>query len=359
MDRSALHKLLAFGIERGASDIHYEVGYPPHYRLDGELWSAVKVPPLTAQDTESIARMILEDRNLSIDFTRKFAELDVSYALAQRGRFRTSIFRQRGAVGIVMRLIPIQVRSLEELHLPPVIAELADTRHGLVLVTGATGNGKTTTMAAMVRRINETRHAHIVTIEDPIEFIHEPQKCLIIQREIGADTESFHDAMDAALRQDPDVIVLGEIADRETAAIALKAAETGHLVLSAIHTPDAVSTIQHLVGMFEPEAQPAARARLGGALQAILSLRLLPGKEARGRVPAVEILRGTRAIRDHIRGGRLGELPALMREGRQTSAMQLFDQHLQELVGRGLIAKDTAIHAAANPDELEHALRAE
>src|SRR5262245_65403618 len=182
MDRNAFHKLLAFGIERGVSDIHFEVGYPPHYRLHGELLGAIKVPPLTAPDTESIARMILEDRNQTVDFTRRFAEIDVSYALAQRGRFRASIFRQRGAVGVVMRLIPVQVLALDQLHLPPVLAEIADARRGMVLITGATGNGKTTTMAAMLRHINETRHAHIVTIQDPIEFIQETQKCMIITR---------------------------------------------------------------------------------------------------------------------------------------------------------------------------------
>src|SRR5512140_956348 len=236
MDRNAFHKLLAFGIERGVSDIHFEVGYPPHYRLHGELLGAIKVPPLTATDTESIARMILEDRSINVDFTRRFTEIDVSYSLATRGRFRASIFRQRGAVGIVMRLIPIQVLSIEQLNLPPVLAEIADARRGMVLITGATGNGKTTSMAAMLRYINETRHAHIVTIEDPIEFIHEPQKCMIIQREVGSDTESFAGAMAAAMRQDPDVLLVGEIRDRETAVACLDAAETGHLVLSALRT---------------------------------------------------------------------------------------------------------------------------
>src|SRR3984885_1007550 len=255
MDRTAFLKLLAFGIEREVSDIHFEVGYPPHYRLHGELLGAIKVPPLSAGDTEAIARMILEDRSVAVDFTRRFTEIDVSYSLAQRGRFRASIFRQRGSVGIVMRLIPIQVLSIEQLNLPPVLAEIADARRGLILITGATGNGKTTSMAAMLRYINETRHAHIVTIEDPIEFIHEPQKCMIIQREVGADTESFRDAVTASLRQDPDVIMVGEIRDRETASTCLKAAETGHLVMSAIHTPDAVATIQRYVGLFEAEAQ--------------------------------------------------------------------------------------------------------
>lgn len=359
MDRTAFHKLLAFGIERGVSDVHFEVGYPPHYRLHGELLGAIKVPPLTAQDTEAIAGMILEDRNTSVDFTRRFAEIDVSYSLAQRGRFRASIFRQRGSVGIVMRLIPIQVLSLEQLNLPPVLSEIADARRGMVLITGATGNGKTTTMAAMVRYINETRHAHVVTIEDPIEFIHEPQKCMIIQREVGADTESFSDAMNAAMRQDPDVILVGEIRDRETAATALKAAETGHLVMSAIHTPDAVATIQRFVGLFEQDAQDVVRDRLGDCLQAIVSLRLLASKDGRRRIPAVEILRVTRTIRECVRAGRLADIPDLVRKGRDLYSMQLFDQHLIDLVNSGLISMETAIYASSNPEEFERALRVE
>jgi len=357
MDRNAFHKLLAFGIERGVSDIHFEVGYPPHYRLHGELLGAIKVPPLTATDTESIARMILEDRSITVDFTRRFAEIDVSYSLAQRGRFRASIFRQRGAVGIVMRLIPIQVLSLEQLNLPPVLSEIADARRGLVLITGATGNGKTTTMAAMMRYINETRHAHIVTIEDPIEFIHEPQKCMIIQREVGADTESFKDAMNAALRQDPDVLLVGEVRDRDTANICLKAAETGHLVMSAIHTPDTVATIQRYVGLFEADAQDVVRDRLGDCLQAIVSLRLLGSKDGRRRLPAVEILRVTRTIRECVRSGRLVDIPELIRKGRDLYSMQLFDQHLIDLVNAGLVSMETAIYASSNPEEFERALR--
>src|SRR5689334_23431848 len=359
MDRATFHKLLAFGVERGVSDIHFEVGYPPHYRLHGELLGAIKVPPLAAQDTEAIARMILEDRGITVDFTRRFAEIDVSYALAQHGRFRASIFRQRGAVGIVMRLIPIQVLSIEQLNLPPVLAEIADARRGLVLVTGATGNGKTTTMAAMLRYINETRHAHIVTIEDPIEFIHEPQKCMIIQREVGADTESFSDAMTAAMRQDPDVILVGEIRDRETASTALKAAETGHLVISAIHTPDAVATIQRYVGLFETDAQDVIRDRLVDCLQAIVTLRLLASKDGRKRLPAVEILRVTRTIRECIRSARLSEIPELIRKGRDLYSMQLFDQHLIDLVNAGLVNMETAIYASSNPEEFERALRVE
>jgi twitching motility protein PilT len=359
MDRNAFHKLLAFGIERGVSDIHFEVGYPPHYRLHGELLGAIKVPPLTAPDTESIARMILEDRNQTVDFTRRFAEIDVSYSLAQRGRFRASIFRQRGAVGVVMRLIPVQVLALEQLHLPPVLAEIADARRGLVLITGATGNGKTTTMAAMLRHINETRHAHIITIEDPIEFIHEPQKCMIIQREVGADTESFRDAMTAAMRQDPDVILVGEIRDRETAATCLKAAETGHLVMSAIHTPDAVATVQRYLGLFETDAVDVVRDRLGDCLQAIVSLRLLASKDGHRRIPAVEILRVTRTIRECLRSGRMSDIPELIRKGRDLYSMQLFDQHLIDLVNSGLVTMETAIYASSNPEEFERSLRVE
>lgn len=351
IDRGAFHRLLAFGIERGASDLHYEVGYPPHFRVHGELLAAVKAPPLTADDTESIARMILEDRDLTVDFSRRFPELDVSYALAQRGRFRATIFRQRGVVGIVMRLIPIQVRSIEELHLPPAVAGLAEARRGLVLVTGATGHGRTTTLAAMVRHINETRHAHVITIEDPIELLHEPRRCMIIQREIGADTGSFPEAMAAALRQDPDVIALGELEDPATASLAIEAAETGHLVLAAIHTADAVSTLRRLAAMFPPDAQPAVRARLADALHAIVSLRLLPGKDGK-RVPAVEILRATRPIREHVRSGNLDPVPELLRQGRAQHGTQVFDQHLQELARAGLIARDVALGAAANPDEL-------
>ena len=359
MDRNAFHKLLAFGIERGVSDIHFEVGYPPHYRLHGELLGAIKVPALTAPDTESIARMILEDRNQTVDFTRRFPEIDVSYALAQRGRFRASIFRQRGAVGIVMRLIPVNVMALEQLNLPPVLAEIAEARRGLVLITGATGNGKTTTMAAMLRHINETRHAHIVTIEDPIEFIHEPQKCMIIQREVGADTESFHDALTAAMRQDPDVILVGEIRDRETASTCLKAAETGHLVMSAIHTPDAVATIQRYLGLFETDAVDVVRDRLGDCLQAIVSLRLLASKDGHRRIPAVEILRVTRTIRECLRAGRMSDIPELIRKGRDLYSMQLFDQHLIDLVNSGLITMETAIYASSNPEEFERSLRVE
>jgi twitching motility protein PilT len=354
MDQHVLHRLLKFGVDRGVSDIHFEVGYPPHYRLNGELLGAIKVPPLTSQDTESIAQMILGKRE--VDFNRRFGEIDVSYSLAGMGRFRASIFRQRGSVGIVMRLIPFQVRSIEDLVLPPVIAEIADSRRGLILVTGATGNGKSTTIAAMMRYVNETRHAHIITIEDPIEFLFEPGRCMIIQREIGSDTETFKDALVAAMRQDPDVIMVGEVRDAETAQTCLKAAETGHLVISAIHTPDTVSTIQRFIGMFETDSQAVIRERLGDALQAVISLRLLSAKNGAGRVPAVEIMRVTRTIREAVRTGRLSEVPEQIRKGRDLYSMQLFDQHLLDLVNAGSISVESAIYASSNPEEFERSM---
>jgi twitching motility protein PilT len=354
MDKNSFHKLLAFGVDRGVSDIHFEAGYPPHYRLNGELLGAIRVPPLTSKDTEIIATMILGDRK--VEFHKPFGEIDVSYSLSGMGRFRASIFRQRGSVGIVMRLISFDVKSMEELGLPPVVCEIADTRRGLVLVTGATGNGKSTTIASIIRYINETRHAHIITVEDPLEYLFEPGKCMIIQREVGSDTESFNDALTAALRQDPDVIMVGEIRDVETAATCLKAAETGHLVISAIHTPDSVSTVQRFIGMFPPEAQDITRDRLGDSLQAVISLRLLAGKDNRGRIPAIEIMRVTRTIRECIRSGRLDDIPDLIAKGRDLYSMQLFDQHLVELTQAGVISVEAAIYASSNPDEFERAL---
>lgn len=356
MDMTSFQKLLAFGVDRGVSDIHFEVGYPPHYRLHGELLGAIKVPPLKPADTESIAKMILADRPDKIDFHRPFGEIDVSYSLPGRGRFRASIFRQRGTVGIVMRLIPFHVKSLDELNLPPVIAEIADARRGMILVTGATGNGKSTTIAAMLRYLNETRHAHVITIEDPIEYLFEPGKCMIIQRELGSDTASFRDALVAALRQDPDVIVVGEIRDRDTAETCLKAAETGHLVVSAIHTPDTVATVQRYVGMFDADSQDIARQRLGDVLQSVVSLRLLVGRDGRGRLPAVEIMRVTRVVREAIRTGRLNDLTELIRKGRDLYNMQLFDQHLLDLVQTGLISMEAAVYASTNPEEFERSL---
>ncbi len=354
MDIASFHKLLSFGIDKGASDIHFEVGYSPHYRVNGDLLGAIKIPPLAVSDTEQIATFILGHRAKDVDFTRSFGEIDVSYSLNTRGRFRASIFRQRGAVGIVLRSIPFTVKSVDELYLPPVLDEIADARRGLILVTGATGNGKTTTIAALIRHINNARHAHIITVEDPIEYLFEPGKCMIIQREVGTDTDSFREAVTAALRQDPDVIMVGEVRDEETAATCLKAAETGHLVISAIHTPDAVATVQRYIGLFPTAEQDSARERLGDALQAVISLRLLPTANGKGRVPAVEILRVTRTVRECIRTpGRLSDIREVIKKGREIYSMQTFDQHLYELASAGVINKKAALYTSTNPEELE------
>jgi twitching motility protein PilT len=361
MDQNSFHKLLMFGVEKGVSDIHFEAGYPPHYRLQGELLGAVKVPALKPSDTEDIARFILEPRGASIDPNRPFAEIDASYAIpGGTARFRASIFRQRGNVGIVLRIIPVKVKSFADLNLPPILGEIAELRRGMVLVTGATGNGKSTTIAAMLRHLNENRRAHIVTVEDPIEFLFEAGKCMIVQRELGSDTLSFKDALQAAMRQDPDVIMVGEIRDRETAEICLKAAETGHLIISAIHTPDAVATVQRFVGLFPTGEQEIVRERFGDALQAVASLRLLVAKDGRTRIPGVEILRVTRSVRECIRAaGRLGDIPELMKRGRDLYGMQLFDQHLLELVHQGRITMEVALYAASNPEEFERSMTIE
>ncbi len=360
MDLASLHKLLLFGIEKGVSDIHFEVGYPPHYRISGELLGVTKVPALRPDDTRAVARLILEARAATLDLDRSFRELDVTYDLPGSGRFRASIFRQRGQIGVVLRHIPYRVKSFAELNLPPILGEISESRRGLVLVTGATGNGKTTTIASMVRHLNETRRAHIVTIEDPVEFVFEPGKCLIIQRELQTDTPSFRDALTAVLRQDPDVIVVGEVRDVQTAEICLEAAETGHLVISALHTHDTTSTIQRFVGLFAPTDQDQVRERLGDALQAVVSIRLLVARSGRGRVPAVEVLRMTRTVRECVRtAGRLGDIAELMRRGRDLYGMQLFDQQLLELVNSDQITLEAAMYACSNPEEFERSMTIE
>ena len=350
MDQDQLNKLLTFGIQRGVSDIHFAAGYRPHYRVKGELLAA-KYAPITPQDTIDIARVLLDDPEW--DPVAMKNERDMSYSLPGVGRFRVHIFRQRGSIGIVLRVIPYEVRGFEALNLPPVLGEIAAIRRGLILVTGATGMGKSTTIAAIVKHINENRHAHVVTIEDPIEFLYGPGKCIITQREVGADTEGYQEALIAVLRQDPDVIMVGEVRDRETADTCIKAAETGHLVLSAVHTVDVVRTIERFVGMFPPEARTSVRIRMADCLQAIVSLRLLVNKSGLGLIPAVEVLRATRTIREYIRADRLDELPKAVSQGRDLYGMQDFDGHLIELYKQGQLKMEVAKSAASNPEEFE------
>ncbi len=353
MNQEALVNLLSLGVRRGASDIHFEVGYPPAYRFKGELVAA-RLEVLTAQDTEAIALLIAGPDD---PFTRgDTKDVDRSYAVPGLSRFRVNLFRQRGSVGLVMRVIPFEIPKLEGLNLPPIIGSLSNVRHGLLLVTGATGNGKSTTIASILEVINQNQRAHIVTIEDPIEFLHGSAKAVVVQREVGSDTESFATALKAVLRQDPDVIMVGEMRDRETAEICLKAAETGHLVISSLHTQDVPRTISRLVGMFPPEEQHSVRGRLAETLKAIVALRLLVRADGSGLVPAAEIMLMTRSLQEHVREG-VGpdQILGLIEKGGDLG-MQTFDQHLIELVKQNVIAPEAARTHATNPADVARAL---
>jgi len=348
MDREKVYRLLRLGLEKGASDIHFQVGYLPLYRFHGELVE-LRYKVLTPADTEEIARVLLEvDGRLP---EAAFNELDLAFELASEGRFRVNISRQRRCLNIVLRVIPLQIRSFEDLNLPSALRNVTHLQRGYVLITGATGMGKSTTLATMINEINRERKSKIVTVEDPIEFVFTHDKSIITQREIGTDTGSFPDALRAALRQDPDVIMVGEMRDLETVDTSLKAAETGHLVFSSIHTNDVASTITRLVSFFPTEEQPQVRARLAENLKAVISLRLLPNKKGDGRVPAVEVMRSTRSIQECIKdASRNAEITDFIARGR-TEQMQTFDQHVLDLLRANKISIETALAAATNPDD--------
>ncbi len=355
MDREKLHRLLRLGLEKGASDIHFQVDCLPLYRFHGALVE-LRYKVLTPRDTEDIVRELL---GASTDQDLDFNERDLAVELPGEGRFRVNISRQRRFFNIVMRVIPLQVQAFDDLNLPSACRDIAQLRRGYVLVTGATGMGKSTTLATMLNEVNRTRKAKIITIEDPIEFIFTHQKSMITQREIGTDTDSFPDALRAALRQDPDVIMVGEMRDLETVDTSLKAAETGHLVFSTIHTADVASTINRLVSFFPTEEQLQVRSRLADNLQAIVSLRLLVNKKENGRVPAVEILRMTRTLQDCIKDpSRTHEITEFLARGRN-EGMQTFDQHLLDLLRARKISREVAVSAASNPTDFETKLEME
>ncbi len=354
MDREKLHRLLRLGIEKGASDIHFQVGYLPLYRFHGELIE-LRYKVFTPSDTEAIARMLLEGEGHPTELD--FNDRDVAYELSGEGRFRVNISRQRRCYNIVLRVIPPEIRGLDALNLPKGMRDLASLRRGYVLVTGSTGMGKSTTLASLIHEVNRTRKLKIVTIEDPIEFVFRHDKSIITQREVGTDTTSFAEALRAALRQDPDVIMVGEMRDLETVDTSLKAAETGHLVFSSIHTSDVASTINRVVSFFPPEEQLGVRGRLAENLQAIVSLRLLPTKKDAARVPAVEIMRITRSIQECIKDpGRTGEILEFMARG---ESMQTFDQHLFDLLRANKISLETALSAASNAADFKTRLALE
>jgi twitching motility protein PilT len=353
-----MNKLLAVGVQNGASDIHFRPGDAPTYRVNGSL-RALKGERLEAAQTRQVALNLISDPEVqkTID---SLQEYDTSYGVAGVSRFRVNIYRQRGSLSAILRIIPAKIPTIDELKLPPVLKEIAASERGLVLVTGATGSGKSTTLAALIHQINLTENLHILTIEDPIEFIHRNVKSSISQREIGIDTENFNVALRAALRQDPDVILVGEMRDTETIDIALKAAETGHLVFSTVHTTDAAKTINRLVSVFPASEQTMVRMRLADALRATISQRLLPTSEGKGRTVALEIMISTKTVQEHIRDpARTGGLKDVIEKGRDTYKTQSFDQHLADLYRAGAISLETAKSAASNPGDFERALNFE
>jgi len=345
-----INDLLKIAVERKASDLHLKVGSQPVIRIDGELHILQDLKRLMQEDTIAMAFSIMNARQKQR--FKEDMELDIAYSVPGLGRFRCNIFQQRGTVALVLRVIPARIRSIRELMLPPVLEKIADEGRGLVLCTGTTGSGKSTTLAAMLDYINGRRTEHIITIEDPIEFLHRDKKAIVNQREIDVDTHAFAGALRSALRQDPDVILVGEMRDYETIETALLAAETGHLVFSTLHTLDATETINRIISVFPPHHQKQIRIQLSQVLKAVLSLRLLPRADGVGRVPAVEVMISTPYIRDCIENK---DKTKFIREqialGTSQYGMQTFDQSLYQLYKNGLITLDDALRRASNPDE--------
>ncbi len=339
MDTKVLHQILEIAFQKKVSDLHFEVDNPPFFRGRGQLVRA-KMPNLTPDDTQFIAETVLAHNGRQI--TNDLKECDASYSLPSGGRFRVSIFRQKGSFGVVMRVIPPVIGTFEDLNLPQVLGEIAQVPNGLILVTGPTGNGKSTTLASMLRYLNENFSYNIITIEDPIEFLFSSLKSCIIQREIGIDTDSFSSALKAALRMDPDVIMVGEMRDKETIDSCIKAAETGHLVLSTLHTQGAVSTINRIIGHFPPDAQEIMRQRLADILVATISIRLIKDKSGDTVLPVVEIMRTTTTIQACIREGRLDEIEKHIENGASQYHMQTLDMHLLQLYRQDLITLQDA-----------------
>ncbi len=358
MEQRTFNQLLAAAVKNGASDVHVKAGAPPALRINGALLP-VKVPALMPDDTKNIAKFILANARWKgeIDDLRDW---DTSYAVEDVGRFRCNIFRQKGNFALVLRAIPFNVPTVESLGLPPVVKAMSEYERGLILLTGVTGSGKSSTLAAIVRLINESTRAHILTIEDPIEFLHEDKLSRVVQREIGPDTTTFSAALRAALRQDPDVILVGEMRDTETIEIAMKAAETGHLVLSTVHTTDAARTISRLVDAFPAEAHDGVRHRLAENLKGTISQRLLPRATGKGRVVAAEIMVSTESIKEFIiNKDRTHEISEYLAKNRDVYGTQSFDQHLSELYKTGQVTLEVATAASSNPSDFERALNFE
>jgi twitching motility protein PilT len=336
-------------VQRSASDLHLKVGRPPTLRLHGEL-VPLDLPALKPEDLKGLAEQLMTPRQVK-EFTEN-KECDFAIGVPGIGRFRCNVYQQRGSLCYAMRSIPYQARTLKELNLPTVLEEIALRPRGLILVTGVTGSGKSTALAAMIQHINEHRKANIITIEDPIEFLHRDINCNINQREVGTDTATFGQALRRVLRQDPDVILIGEIRDLETLDTALKAADTGHLVFSTLHTTDATQTINRVLSFYPPHQQSEVRFSLASALQAVISLRLVPRSDKPGRVPACEVLINTQTVRDQIRDTeKTLNIPDLIKEGTVQYGMQSFDQALMGLYSQSIISYDSAVFFATSPSE--------
>jgi twitching motility protein PilT len=342
--------ILTSALNQGASDVHLKAGARPIIRLQGELIPLQGYEPLSPDDLAKVAFGIMNEIQKGIFKARH--QVDLGYSISGVGRFRVNAFLQRGTVGIVFRIIPLTIKSFNELHLPPVVEKLSEEMRGLVLVTGITGSGKSTTLASMVDHINKTRSCHIMSIEDPIEYAHKDQKSVINQREIGVDATSFAESLKAALRQDPDVILVGEMRDLETIDIALTAAETGHLVLSTLHTVDATETVNRIVSVFPPFQQKQIRIQLAGILRGIISQRLIPTKNGKERVPAIEVMVSNSRIRSCIVDkDKTKEIVDAIFKGQHTYQMQTFDQSIMALLGQQLITYEEALRQSTNPDD--------
>ena len=336
-------------VQVNASDLHLKVGRPPTLRINGDL-SPLPLPALRPEDLSTLAKEIMTPKQVK-EFA-EFREADFATGVPGIGRFRVNAYQQRGTIAFAIRIIPHQARSMSELNLPAIVQDVALLPRGLVLVTGITGSGKSTTLASMIQLINERRYANIITIEDPIEFLHRDLKCHINQREVGTDTGSFGQALRRVLRQDPDVVLIGEIRDLDTLDTALKAADTGHLVFSTLHTTDATQTINRILSFYPPHQQNEVRYALSSALAAVVSQRLVPRADRPGRVPACEILINTAAVREQIRDVTMTlNIPDLIKEGTMQYGMQSFDQSLMQWYSRGLISYENAVFFATSPSE--------
>ena len=345
--------LLRIAASRRASDLHLTVGLPPQLRVDGRL-ASTNFEPVQPEDTQRMIYDILSDRQIT-DFERTH-ELDLSYGISGVGRFRVNIFMQRGCISGAFRMIPTQIPSFQELNLPPILRDLSAHSSGMILVTGPTGCGKSTTQATMINHINHTRQCHIVTIEDPIEYLHSHKKCMINQRELGSDTYGFAPALRSVLREDPDVILVGEMRDLETIDAALTLAETGHLVFGTLHTRSAAQSIDRIVDVFPPHQQEQIRVLLANTVDAIIAQQLLPRQTGVGRVPAVEIMIANAAVRNLIRDNKSYQIPSLIETGVQ-QGMQTMDRALAELVRRGIVSFEEALARTIDTDNFNRLLK--